>query len=123
MRPPPNSAELFRIRRAGRIPASGPYGHVSVLPEWGLEVAGAHVIAPPDIDPRELDFSFVAGLDVCVFCRIGTLGRPVDSWLDDVLLAVLTGDPASVAVVNLERAHLGIGPARVGVFIRRPDVE
>lgn len=72
-------------------------------------MAGAFVTVPADMDPGELDFCFVAGLDVSIFTRIGTLGRPLD--LDDLLGAVLAGEPASIAVVNINRIGEGLAGA------------
>lgn len=126
MRPPPNSAELFRIRRAGRIPSPGPYGHVSVLPDWNLTVAGAYVYAPPEIEPRELDFSFVAGLDVALFiherCPFHRVYQTPEFLFDgdhlDLLAAIMAGNPETITVIELNRVHLGLGPAVLAVFGR-----
>lgn len=123
MRPPPNSAELFRIRRAGRIPTPGPFAHVAVLPEWNLEVAGAYVYAPPEIDPLELDFSFVAGLDVAIFFRRGGECQTFDNWLLSTTLAVMSGDPATVTCIDLVAAERGLGRAIVARYVRGPNVE
>lgn len=123
MRLPPHSAEIMRARRAGRIPTSGPFGHVAILTEWDMEVTGAYCIAPPDIDPHELDFSFVAGLEVTIFCCIGTLGRPIDTWLNDVVLAVMACDPSTILILNIDQADKGFAYGLVTVFVRRPDVD
>lgn len=124
MRPPPNSADLFRIRRAGRIPSPGPYGHVSVLPDWNLEVAGAYVYAPPEIEPSELDFSFVAGLDVALFiqerCACHKVYETPEYLFDgnhlELLGAIMDGSPETITVIELSRVHLGLGQAVLAVF-------
>lgn len=115
-RPPPNSAELFRLRRAGRVPVPGPFGHVCILPEWDMETPGAYLIAPPELDPAELDFSCVAGLEVAVFTELGDVAAPTTLW--PLVLAVLAYDPAAVAIVDLNRAARGQGLV-VGQFIRK----
>ncbi len=86
MRLPPNARALFDLRRRGHIPVPGPFGHVSILPDWKFSVSGAYVIAPPDIDPMELDFCFCAGLSVSIFCRFGTDTSPLDAWPEEVIL-------------------------------------
>lgn len=119
MRLPPNARAIFDLRRRGRIPVPGPFGHVSVLPDWGLAVAGAYVIAPPSIDPAELDFCFCAGLSVAIFCRLGDLGRPLDTWLHEVILAVMDADPVSIAVIDLDQAAAGLDQGLVAMYVRR----
>lgn len=119
MRLPPRARALFDLRRAGRIPVPGPFGHVSIVPDWHFEVAGAYVIAPPDIDPIELDFCFCAGLTVCIFCRIGTLERTLDTWLEDVIVAVMRADAKSIAVVELNLARAGLDQGVVAIYMRK----
>jgi hypothetical protein len=109
MRLPPNGRALLDLRRAGRIPVRGPWGHIAILPEWEMDVAGAAVTVPQDMDPGELDFCFVAGLDVSIFTRIGSLGRPLD--LHDLLGAVMAGQPRSIAVIDLNRVGEGLAAA------------
>jgi hypothetical protein len=116
MRTPPNSAALFKMRRAGRVPVPGPYGHVSILPAWDLETPGAFLLAPPDLDPLELDFSCVAGLEVAVFTELGDVAAPTTLW--SLLLAVLSCDPAAINVIDLNRAAAGQG-GLVAQFIRK----
>ncbi len=123
MRLPPNSRALFDLRRRGRIPVPGPFGHVSILPDWKFEVAGAYVIAPPSIDPADLDFCFCAGLTVAIFCRLGELGRPVDTWLDEVILAVMAADPTSIAVIDLDQTAAGFDQGLVAMYARRAGDE
>ena len=118
MRLPPNARALFDLRRRGRIPVPGPFGHVSVLPDWGLTVAGAYVIAPPSIEPSDLDFCFVAGLSVAIFCRLTELS-PVDTWLYEIILAVMDADPASIAVIDLDQAADGLDQGLVALYVRR----
>lgn len=119
MRLPPNARALFNLRRRGRIPVPGPFGHVSVLPDWGLTVAGAYVIAPPSIDPAGLDFCFCAGLTVAIFCRLGETSLPSDTWLQEVILAVMDADPASIAVIDLDQAAAGLDRGLVAMYVRR----
>jgi hypothetical protein len=118
MRLPPNARALFDLRRRGRIPVPGPFGHVSVLPDWGLTVAGAYVIAPPSIDPSDLDFCFCAGLTVAIFCRLAELS-PVDTWLHEIIVAVMDADPASIAVIDLDQAAAGLDRGLVALYVRR----
>ncbi|MDP1682205.1 MAG: hypothetical protein Q8L39_10590 [Burkholderiales bacterium] len=118
MRLPPKARALFDLRRRGRIPVPGPFGHVSVLPDWGLTVAGAYVIAPPSIDPSDLDFCFCAGLTVAIFCRLAELS-PVDTWLYEIILAVMDADPASIAVIDLDQAAAGLDRGLVAMYVRR----
>ena len=118
MRLPPNARALFELRRKGRIPVPGPFGHVSVLPDWGLTVAGAYVIAPPSIEPSDLDFCFVAGLSVAIFCRLAELS-PVDTWLYEIILAVMDSDPTSIAVIDLDQAAAGLDHGLVAMYVRR----
>ncbi|MHB8912746.1 MAG: hypothetical protein ACYC42_08880 [Lysobacter sp.] len=82
-------------------------------------MAGAYVIAPPSIDPAELDFCFVAGLAVAIFCRLGDLGRPVDTWLHEVILAVMAADPISIAVIDLDQTEAGLDQGLVAMYVRR----
>lgn len=119
MRLPPNARALFDLRRRGRIPVPGPFGHVSVLPGWHFEVAGAFVIAPPEIDPADLDFCFCAGLSVAIFCRLGELSRPLDTWLDEVILAVMAADPTSITVIDLDQTGDGLDQGIVAMYVRR----
>lgn len=107
MRLPPNARRLFDLRREGRIPVPGPFGHVVVLPDWNMEVTGAFVVAPPDLDPTDFDFCFVGGLEVAIFTRLGDVRRPMNSWLDDVVVAVMRSDPACVTVIDLDQADAG----------------
>lgn len=118
MRLPPKARALFDLRRRGRIPVPGPFGHVSVLPDWGLTVAGAYVIAPPSIEPADLDFCFCAGLTVAIFCRLAEL-NPVDTWLYEIILAVMDADPASIAVIDLDQASAGLDQGLVAMYVRR----
>ncbi len=113
MRLPPNGKALFDLRRAGRIPVAGPFGHVAVLPEWDMEVTGAYVVAPPDIDPAELDFCFVADLDVGVFQRMGNVGSPLDL---DLISAIRAGDPARIALFDLNSLAKGFNAALWNVW-------
>lgn len=119
MRLPPKARALFDLRRRGRVPVPGPFGHVSVLPDWQFSVAGAFVIAPPSIDPAELDFCFCAGLDVSVFCRLGDIGRPLDTWLEEVILAVMAADPATITVIDLDQTSGGLDQGVVALYVRR----
>ncbi|MBW8457705.1 MAG: hypothetical protein K0M58_04570 [Thiobacillus sp.] len=119
MRLPPKARALFDLRRSGRIPVPGPFGHVSVLPDWGLTVAGAYVIAPPSIDPAELDFCFVAGLSVAIFCRLGEAGLPSDTWLQKVILAVMDAGPVSIAVIDTDQAATGLDHGLVAMYVQR----
>lgn len=114
MRLPPNSRALFDLRRQGRVPVPGPFGHISVLPDWSLEIAGAAVLAPPSLDPRGLDFCIVAGLDVTIFVRVDDTEHHVE-----LLLAVMNGDPRSIAVVDLDRAVDGFDAGLLALYIRR----
>ncbi len=118
MRLPPNSRALFDLRRSGRLPVPGPFGHISVLPDWNLEVAGATVLAPPSIDPRDLDFCIVAGLDVTIFVR----GVDVEHHVD-LLVAVMNGDPSSITVIDLDRAVDGLDAGVLALYIRRAGDE
>lgn len=121
MRLPPNARALFELRRRGRIPVPGPFGHVSILPDWKFEVAGAYVIAPPEIEPADLDFCFCAGLDVAIFCRIGAVGRPLDAWLHDVIVAVMQADAQSIVVIELNRARTALDAGIVAMYERRQN--
>lgn len=119
MRLPPNARALFDLRRRGHIPVPGPFGHVSILPDWKFEVAGAYVIAPPEIEPADLDFCFCAGLDVAIFCRFGAVGRPLDAWLHDVIVAVMQADARSIVVIELNRARTALDAGIVAMCERR----
>lgn len=119
MRLPPNARALFNLRRRGRVPVPGPFGHVSVLPDWQFSVAGAYVIAPPSIAPSELDFCFCAGLSVAIFCRLGDDLSPVDTWLEEVILSVMASDPASITVIDLDQTAAGLGQGVVAMYVRR----
>lgn len=121
MRLPPNARALFALRRRGRIPVPGPFGHVSILPDWKFEVAGAYVIAPPEIEPTDLDFCFCAGLDVAIFCRLGSVGRPVDAWLHDVIIAVMQADAQSIVVIELNQARASLDAGIVAMYERRQN--
>jgi hypothetical protein len=118
VRPPPNSAALFKLRRAGRVPVPGPFGHVCILPEWDMETPGFYLTVPSELDPGELDFSCVAGLEVSIFWPIGTLGHPLG--LDDLLGAVMAGEPASIAVINLLATGKTLAGAMYCTFTRVP---
>lgn len=119
MRLPPNARALFDLRRSGRVPVPGPFGHVSIVPDWNLETAGAAVLAPPGIDPLDLDFCIVAGLDVTIFVRGDDAERQVD-----LIVAVMNGDPSSITVVDLDCAlNASFGAAVMAVFGRRSGDE
>lgn len=129
MRPPPHSAELFKLRCIGKVPVPGPYGHVAVLTDWQIEVAGAFVIAPHGVDPLDLDFSFAAGLDVTLFiaerCPYFQVYKTLEYLFEqdqlDLIAAIMAGKPASVRVVDLSQAHLGLGRATVAIFGKARD--
>lgn len=119
MRLPPNGRPLFDLRRKGRIPVPGPFGHVAIVPDWNMGVAGAFVVAPPSIDPLDLDFCFCAGLSVAIFCRLGDLRRPVDTWLNDLILAVMEADPTGITVIDLDQTVDGLDRGVVAMYVRR----
>lgn len=119
MRLPPNAKQIFDLRRAGRIPVPGAFGHVAILPDWNFETAGAYVIAPPNVDPDDLDFCIVAGLDVTIFMLDADPARP----LTDLVRAVMRSDPRTINVVDIDRAADGLGLGVVGIFVRRAGDE
>lgn len=53
---------LLETRRRGLVPP-GPYIFVC-LDGWNWFKGFSRVVVPPDLDPRNTDFRFVAGLDV-----------------------------------------------------------
>ncbi|MEW6415896.1 MAG: hypothetical protein AB1482_11645 [Pseudomonadota bacterium] len=118
MRLPPNSRELFAMRRAGNVPVPGPFGHVAVLPSWNMEIAGAHVLAPESINALDLDFCIVAGLDVAIFVQ----GVDVEHHVD-LILAVMAGDPRTIAVIDLDLAVDGLDAGLLALYIRRAGDE
>ena len=118
MRLPPNSRVLMDLRRAGRVPVPGPFGHVAILPDWNLETCGAAVLAPPSLDYLDLDFCVVAGLDVTIFVR----GADVTNYID-LIAAVMDGAANSITVVDLDRAVDGFGAAILAMYSRIPGDE
>lgn len=118
MRLPPNAGAIMRARRAGMIPTPGIFGHVAVLPDWDIETTGAFVLAPPNLEPSDLDFSFLAGLDCTLFLRESDAER-VAPLLD----AILHGAPRCLVVVNMERAKAGFGDGIARIFQQRPAHE
>lgn len=62
--------ELLALRRRGLVPERNLcVGHVVIVLDrwqWGRSYSSRLVVAP-DLEPRELDFSAVAGLDVTIF--------------------------------------------------------
>ena len=116
MRLPPHSAAIMRARRFGRVPVPGIFGHVTILPSWDLEINGAYVIAPSELNPIDLDFCFVAGLEVSLFIRNCDRFRLVD-----LLRAVMRCDPLTVNVVNLDQSCNGFSYGLEAVYARRQD--
>lgn len=66
---PAYGRELVYARRRGLVPVC-PSGWLIVARGWGMHrlVAGHHprVVVPGDVDPRDLELRFLAGLDVLV---------------------------------------------------------
>lgn len=118
MRLPPNASDIMRARRAGRIPTPGIFGHVAVLPDWDFETSGAFVLAPPSLEPSDLDFSFLAGLECSILLRDCDFDR-----LQPLLVAIMNGDPRRIIVMSIEHAAEGLSDGIVGIFERRPDRE
>jgi hypothetical protein len=70
LKAPPYSKPITRARRAGLVPRHLGLGHVIIALEWRaayLELF-PYVVLPPDEDPAGFDWSFCAGLDICIVC-------------------------------------------------------
>lgn len=96
---PPFGRELVEMRKAGLVPGNNTV--VVSLDSWDWGKAYARVVVPPEIDPSQLDFCFVAGLDVVVVCdpsrtpleRRDALARAILPYQPTTLRVVLMGDP------------------------------
>jgi sporulation-control protein spo0M len=119
MRLPPNGRQLVDLRRAGRVPLRQGFGQIAILPDWGFEVSGAFVTVPPEFNLADLDFCFVAGLEVVLFTRTG---RPVADLLDLVLM-LMDADAAAIIVIDIDRAARGLDHGILAVYGRRQNVQ
>lgn len=70
LKAPPYSKPITRARRFGFAPKHIGLGHVIIALEWRAEYLEIcpHVVLPPDEDPQLFDWSFCAGLDICMVC-------------------------------------------------------
>jgi hypothetical protein len=95
---PPYGRELLKMRQQGLAPA-GPYVVIS-LDSWRWGRAYARVVIPPDLDPEDVNFAFVAGLDVVLVLDRGTT-TPLRR--DAAVKQLLACNPASLRVLEIDR--------------------
>ncbi|MDO9010770.1 MAG: hypothetical protein Q7U78_03025 [Gallionella sp.] len=68
---PPYAKVLDDARRKGLVPARGCMGHIAIGFEWRRNIVPDFpvVVVPPDRDPAEFEWRFVAGLDIFIMHR------------------------------------------------------
>jgi hypothetical protein len=92
---------------------------VAIVPSWELETEGAFITCPPDLDPLELDFACVAGLDCTLFAQMPEAGPPhhAQRTLDALMLA----EPSRIVVVDLNAAAQYLAGGVVAVYVLRAE--
>lgn len=68
---PPYSKAIDDARRKGMVPACGCMGHIAIGFEWRRDIVPDFpvVVVPPDRDPSEFEWRFVAGLNIFIMHR------------------------------------------------------
>lgn len=113
LKAPPYSKPISRARRAGLAPKHLGLGHIIIVLEWRPKYLGdqfPYIVMPPDEDPQLFDWSFCAGLDICIVC---TDAHPV--WLQKLLAkALFAADIGNLKVLNID----GLAARREGAWLK-----
>lgn len=95
LRLPPFGKELLELRKRGMRPESI---IICAIDTWRYGMAYARVVIPEDLQPEEVTFAFVAGLDVAIVWlpEITSIERR-----DAVARQILKFDPISLRIVEV----------------------